>query len=196
MSRFLKTILVQGGDVKFALVSNLPNFLTNLNFSAKITKNMQLKVLNNFHRKLMSKIQPPKTQDAKKRSFVDLRILVYFRMMLAYRQLTLECQIAQVAKQPKSYQILWFFYKRVNFGILSWLDYYITYPQASKSAFCNSFQLLLSLVKPCFRHPGRNANLLLFAFLISCVFWGQIFAILFYKSCLKHSGACSFNFLR
>ena len=34
-------------------------------------------------------------QEPKKRSFVDLRISVYSRMIFAFRLLTLDCQIAQ-----------------------------------------------------------------------------------------------------
>ena len=47
---------IQGGDVKFALILNLHNFLTNLNFTAKSYQNMHLKVLNKFQRKGMSKM--------------------------------------------------------------------------------------------------------------------------------------------
>ena len=46
-------LTVQGGDVKLALISNLHNSLTNLNFTAKSYHDMHLKVLNNFHKKGM-----------------------------------------------------------------------------------------------------------------------------------------------
>ena len=42
---------IHGGDVKLALILNLHNFLTNLNFTAKNYNNMHLKVLNNFYKK-------------------------------------------------------------------------------------------------------------------------------------------------
>ena len=61
-----KPIKVQGGDVKLALISNLHIFLANLNITAKNYHNMHLKALNNFYKKGMSKILPPKTQEAKK----------------------------------------------------------------------------------------------------------------------------------
>ena len=69
--------------MKLALISNLHNFLTNLNFTAKNYQNIHLKVLNNFHKGVMLDIRPTKMQEVKKRSFVDFYISVYSRMMLA-----------------------------------------------------------------------------------------------------------------
>ena len=57
---FLNFHHIKGGDVKLALISNLHNFLINLNLAAKSYQNIHLKILNNFHKKEVLKIQPQK----------------------------------------------------------------------------------------------------------------------------------------